>query len=139
MTEIVNSVNKVSDIVAEIAAASSEQSTGIDQINKAIAQMDEMTQQNAAMVEEAVSASKSVNEQAEGLNELMEFFTVETAGKRSATRKSASDSERRAQTKRPWTKPAVAKSTVAASATSVPLQKVASAGTGAADEDWQEF
>ncbi|MGB1800078.1 MAG: methyl-accepting chemotaxis protein, partial [Gammaproteobacteria bacterium] len=58
LEEIVNSVQKVSDIIAEIAAASSEQSSGIDQINKAVAQMDEMTQQNASLVEEAAAASE---------------------------------------------------------------------------------
>ena len=74
LEEIVNSVKKVSDIIAEIAAASQEQSSGIEQINKAVTQMDEMTQQNAALVEEAAAASESLDEQANGLGKLMEFF-----------------------------------------------------------------
>jgi len=74
LTEIVDSVKKVSDIIAEIAAASQEQSTGIDQVNKAITQMDEVTQQNAALVEEAAAASESMDEQAKGLERLMNFF-----------------------------------------------------------------
>ncbi len=77
LDEIVSSVKKVSDIIAEIAAASQEQSTGIDQVNKAVSQMDEVTQQNAALVEEAAAASESMDEQARALQSLMNFFTVE--------------------------------------------------------------
>lgn len=58
LSEIVNEVKKVSDIMAEIAAASKEQATGIEQVNQAISQMDEVTQQNAAMVEETTAASE---------------------------------------------------------------------------------
>ena len=76
LTDIVTSVQKVSDIVAEIAAASLEQSTGIEHVNKAITQMDEMTQQNAALVEEAAAASRSMEEQADHLNRLMTFFKL---------------------------------------------------------------
>jgi methyl-accepting chemotaxis protein len=74
--QIVISVKKVSDIVAEIAAASREQSSGIDLVNSAVMQMDEMTQQNAALVEEATAASKSMAEQASELNNLMERYRV---------------------------------------------------------------
>ncbi|MFQ5487727.1 MAG: methyl-accepting chemotaxis protein [Gammaproteobacteria bacterium] len=87
LNEIVNAVKKVSDIIAEIAAASQEQSAGIDQVNKAVMQMDEVTQQNAALVEEAAAASESMNEQASGLTRLMEFFNIggdATAGDSSA-------------------------------------------------------
>ena len=59
--EIVTSVKKVSDIVAEIAAASREQSSGIEQVNRAVVQMDELTQQNAALVEQATAASQSMS------------------------------------------------------------------------------
>jgi methyl-accepting chemotaxis protein len=64
---IVQGVKKVSDIVAEIAAASQEQAAGIEQVNKAVGQMDEVTQQNAALVEEIASASEAMDEQARGL------------------------------------------------------------------------
>lgn len=77
LTEIVGAVKKVSDIIAEIAAASQEQSTGIEQVNKAITQMDEVTQQNAALVEQAAAASESMSEQASHLTDLMAFFNVE--------------------------------------------------------------
>src|SRR5262245_44011744 len=74
----VTAVKQVSDIVAEIAAASQEQAAGIEQVNKAVIQMDEMTQQNAALVEEAAAASEAVEGQAQSLRQLMEFFTLET-------------------------------------------------------------
>ncbi len=76
LDEIVGAVKKVSDIIAEIAAASQEQSAGIEQVNKAVSQMDEVTQQNAALVEEAAAASEAMDEQAKGLEELMSFFKV---------------------------------------------------------------
>ena len=79
LSEIVTSVKKVSDIISEIASASQEQSEGIEQVNTAIAQMDEMTQQNAALVEQAAAASESMSEQARGLNELIGFFSTDSS------------------------------------------------------------
>jgi len=76
LKEIVTGVKKVTDIVFEIAAASQEQSAGIDQVNKAITQMDEMTQMNASLVEEAAAASKSMEDQARQLNGSMGFFKL---------------------------------------------------------------
>jgi methyl-accepting chemotaxis protein len=74
LDEIVASIKQVSEIVAEIAAASSAQSSDIEQVNLAVMQMDEMTQQNAAMVEQATAASKSMANQARELNQLMERY-----------------------------------------------------------------
>jgi methyl-accepting chemotaxis protein len=79
LEQIVLAVKKVSDIVAEIAAASQEQSTGIDQVNRAVTEMDEMTQQNAALVEEATAASQSMARQASSLNQIMEQYRVDPA------------------------------------------------------------
>jgi methyl-accepting chemotaxis protein len=76
LTEIVKSVTMVSDLINEIAAASQEQSSGIQQVNKAIAQMDEMTQQNAALVQQAATASGAMKEQALNLKEQISFFQV---------------------------------------------------------------
>jgi len=76
--EIVTSVKKVSDIVAEIAAASREQSSGIEQVNRAVVQMDELTQQNAALVEEATAASQAVAGQVRELNEMLARFDLGT-------------------------------------------------------------
>jgi len=76
MQEIVASVKRVTDIMGEISAASDEQSTGIDQVNRAVSQMDEVTQQNAALVEEAAAAAGSLQEQAERLAQAVAVFKV---------------------------------------------------------------
>ncbi|HEV2268120.1 MAG TPA: methyl-accepting chemotaxis protein [Steroidobacteraceae bacterium] len=76
LEEIVASVKKVSDIVAEIAAASREQSAGIEQVNRAVVQMDALTQQNSALVEEATAAAQNMADQARGLSETMGAYRV---------------------------------------------------------------
>ena len=63
-------------MIADITVASEEQSSGIEQVNKAITQMDEMTQQNAALVEEATAAGEAMAEQSRGMMKLMDFFTL---------------------------------------------------------------
>ncbi|NRA54913.1 MAG: PAS domain-containing protein [Gammaproteobacteria bacterium] len=75
LTEIVGAIHEVSSIVGEIALASKEQATGIDQVNVAITDMDEGTQQNAALVEEVAAASESMEEQAVTLRQLVGFFS----------------------------------------------------------------
>ncbi|HET7315133.1 methyl-accepting chemotaxis protein [Salinisphaera sp.] len=77
LDEIVVSVHKVSDIVSEIAAASREQSSGIEQVNLAISQMDSTTQQNAALVEQSAAAGRSLEEQARALKERVAFFDLQ--------------------------------------------------------------
>jgi methyl-accepting chemotaxis protein len=76
MQEIVQSVQRVSDIINEITAASSEQSDGIGQINVAVNQLDQMTQQNAALVEESTAAAESLREQAARLTEVVAGFKL---------------------------------------------------------------
>ena len=76
MSEIVASVQRVTDIMAEISAASQEQSAGIEQVNQTITQMDEATQQNAALVEEATAAARSMEEQAQSLTESVAVFKL---------------------------------------------------------------
>ena len=76
MGEIVASVQRVTDIMAEISAASQEQSAGIEQVNQAITQMDETTQQNAALVEEAAAAARSMEEQAGALTQSVSVFKL---------------------------------------------------------------
>jgi methyl-accepting chemotaxis protein len=76
MTEIVASVQRVTKIMAEITAASQEQESGIVQVNGAVAQMHETTQHNAALVEEAAAAARSLNAQAEQLAELVKVFLL---------------------------------------------------------------
>jgi methyl-accepting chemotaxis protein len=77
MDEVVKSVKRVTDIMAEITAASVEQSAGIEQVNQAVAQMDKVTQQNAALVEEAAAAAESMEEQAGGLSRTVGVFRLE--------------------------------------------------------------
>ncbi|WGG51706.1 methyl-accepting chemotaxis protein [Rugamonas sp. DEMB1] len=76
MGEVVASVKRVTDIMGEITSASSEQSIGIDQVNVAIAQMDQVTQQNAALVEQAAAAAASMQEQAAGLAQAASMFRL---------------------------------------------------------------
>ncbi|MDR3391617.1 MAG: methyl-accepting chemotaxis protein [Sulfuriferula sp.] len=78
MGEVVSSVQRVTDIMSEITAASREQSQGIEEVNQAITQIDETTQQNAALVEEAAAAAKSLQDQAGHLEELVDRFKLET-------------------------------------------------------------
>ena len=81
MDEVVNSVRRVTDIMAEISAASVEQSSGIEQVNQAIAQMDDVTQQNAALVEEAAAAAESLEEQAQQLSAMISTFKLANTGR----------------------------------------------------------
>jgi methyl-accepting chemotaxis protein-1 (serine sensor receptor) len=77
MGEIVTSVKRVADIMGEITSASQEQSSGIEQINQAITQMDEMTQQNAALVEQAAAAAQSMQNQSVELSRAVSIFKLE--------------------------------------------------------------
>ena len=125
MGEIVASVQRVTDIMSEISAASQEQSAGIEQVNQTITQMDETTQQNAALVEEASAAARSMEEQAQALSESVSVFKLHAhAAPVAAARQPA----------RP------------APATSVPAKPAARPAAPAALEpalaegdDWQEF
>ena len=80
MGEIVTSVQRVSDIINEITAASSEQSQGIGQVNQAVGSLDQMTQQNAALVEQSAAAAESLREQAGKLGQVMQVFRTGVAG-----------------------------------------------------------
>jgi methyl-accepting chemotaxis protein len=76
MNEVVASVNRVTDIIGEITAASQEQTLGIEKINQAIVQMDDMTQQNSSLVEAAGSAARSMQQQAENLSQVASVFKL---------------------------------------------------------------
>jgi methyl-accepting chemotaxis protein len=84
LEEIVSSVKRVTDIIAEITAASQEQASGIDQVNRAILQMDETTQQNAALVEGATSASQCMTEQAKELMRQVDSFKINVSEEKKA-------------------------------------------------------
>ena len=80
MDEIVGSVKRVGDIIGEISSAASEQSDGIGQVNTAISELDQMTQQNAALVEESTAASLSLGDQAQRLGEVVGTFRLPSSG-----------------------------------------------------------
>ena len=136
MDEIVTSVKRVTDIMAEISAASQEQSAGIEQVNKAITSMDEVTQQNAALVEEASAAARSLEEQADELTQSVSIFRIGEEHPEPVVRSSrpAAPVSAPSRTVRPATsaaRPAAAKLAVAAAV----KRKAAPAG----DEQWSEF
>ncbi|MYM31020.1 HAMP domain-containing protein [Duganella sp. CY15W] len=79
MTEVVDSIQRVTDIMGEITSASLEQSSGIEQVNQAIGQMDQVTQQNAALVEEAAAAAASLHDQADALTAIVAVFKLHPA------------------------------------------------------------
>jgi methyl-accepting chemotaxis protein len=76
MEEIVQSVRRVADVISEITAAATEQSSGIAGVNAAIGNLDQMTQQNAALVEESAAAAESLREQADRMKEAVAVFRV---------------------------------------------------------------
>jgi len=84
LERIVTSVKKVSDIIAELAAGSQEQLSGIEQVNRAVSQLDQMTQQNAALVEEASAASKSMAERSQAMSDMLDKYQLGQQDGRSA-------------------------------------------------------
>jgi methyl-accepting chemotaxis protein len=132
MEEIVNAVKRVTDIMAEISAASNEQSQGIEQINRAITQMDEVTQQNAALVEEAAAAAESLEEEAQSLTRSVDVFKLSEAQKGH----SISVSQAPRSVARPVIKPAPAKKQVTAAK---PKAMPVKSGKELASDEWEEF
>jgi methyl-accepting chemotaxis protein-1 (serine sensor receptor) len=96
MIEIIGAVQRVTDIMGEIAAASEEQSHGIDQVARAVTQMDEVTQQNAALVEEAAAAASSLEDQAGKLRTAVAVFQLDEGGFRAPATATATTAPRRA-------------------------------------------
>ena len=94
MNEIIASIQQISDLISEITAASQEQSSGIDQVNIAVTQLDEVTQQNAALVEEATAAAMSLVDQAAQLNEKVSQYKLGNAGSPASPSKSSRPSAR---------------------------------------------
>jgi methyl-accepting chemotaxis protein I, serine sensor receptor len=150
MTEIIGAVQRVTDIMGEIAAASEEQSGGIDQVARAVTQMDEVTQQNAALVEEAAAAASSLEDQAGKLRTAVAVFQLDDGGykapqraapKRASTPVRAMTSRKAAPaaavTKAPAA-PAPAAAPSAAAPARAPAKAVAAASAGG-DQDWETF
>ncbi|HEY8026585.1 MAG TPA: methyl-accepting chemotaxis protein [Burkholderiaceae bacterium] len=141
MEEVVDSVRRVTDIMSEITAASQEQSAGIGQVNQAIIEMDSVTQQNAALVEQAASAAKSLQDQAAEVANVVSIFKLDAAQQAQAIAEHAayaapapSPSIKRAEVRnlRPAPKPP-------AMAHAAP-KKLAAASSGSTNnDDWEEF
>ncbi len=161
MDEVVASVKRVTDIMSEIANASAEQSAGIEQVNLSIIEMDSMTQQNAALVEQAAAAAQSMQDQAGELTRVVSIFKLVEGEQQVAAFSSAAAAPvatstavavRPAAVKRPappLKKPAVKK---AAAASAAPAASAASATSGsssaarpkkaastAGNDEWEEF
>ncbi|MFM0604188.1 methyl-accepting chemotaxis protein [Paraburkholderia sediminicola] len=154
MTEIIGAVQRVTDIMGEIAAASEEQSSGIDQVARAVTQMDEVTQQNAALVEEAAAAASSLEDQAGKLRTAVAVFHLDESGVKapvSAAPKRAAAPARTAaprKVSRPLSQSGAQAATVArasaapaaapaaATPARTPAKAIASAGS---DQDWETF
>ena len=135
LREIMTSVKKVSDIVAEMTAAAREQAAGIEQVNKAILQMDQVTQQNAALVEETASASQSMGEQARELQSLMQFFKVDQRERSRKPAVSAASAPRSAKAQLRTG----ARSSSAKPATRPTAVEKKPATSQAASGEWEEF
>ncbi|MET0535838.1 MAG: methyl-accepting chemotaxis protein [Steroidobacter sp.] len=137
LTEIVASVKRVADIVAEISAASEEQASGIDQVNTAVTQMDTTTQQNAALVEEAAAASKAMEQQAQLLVEKVSFFAATGAAAHSAPAHVVAHTAAPRANVRPMpTRKPAAKTAKPAPASSSAMPMAKASGD---DSAWQEF
>ncbi|MGV7188247.1 methyl-accepting chemotaxis protein [Xanthomonas axonopodis] len=131
MADIVASVQRVTDIMGEISAASQEQSSGIEQVNQTITQMDETTQQNAALVEEATAAARSMEEQAGHLAEAVSVFKLDD---------SAAQAPQSARVRPITSRPIAVKNAarpVARAAASA--SRPATSQPALADGNWQEF
>ncbi|WP_394780391.1 methyl-accepting chemotaxis protein [Undibacterium sp.] len=143
MHEVVNSVKRVSDIITEITAAGQEQTAGIEQINQAVLQMDQVTQQNAALVEEAAAAAESLQDQAGKLAELVSVFKMDgliAAAPRPASQLGASPAPAAKRA------PVLQNSVRRPSAKVSPIRRVAppsatpaAAATSADNGQWEEF
>ncbi|MGE8332040.1 MAG: methyl-accepting chemotaxis protein, partial [Paraburkholderia nemoris] len=134
MTEVTQAVARVTDIMAEIAAASTEQSRGIEQVNLAITQMDNVTQQNAALVEEAAAASRSMEDQGEQLTDAVAFFQVKDSA--AAVAVAAVPVRREAPRREVAATVAAAPKRVARATAAAP---VAALATATVDEGWDKF
>ena len=156
MSDIVQSVRKVADVIGEITAAASEQSSGISHVNQAIGNLDQMTQQNAALVEESAAAAESLREQADQLARAVAVFKISGSGFLAAPSRGARDITPRAENlsykrPQPLSKPKAAPALAAAPARkpAKPLAiatpkaagpaKAAPAPSAGASDDWETF
>ncbi|WP_348699572.1 methyl-accepting chemotaxis protein [Duganella fentianensis] len=140
MDEVVSSVRRVTDIMSEIANASQEQSAGIEQVNHSIIEMDAMTQQNAALVEEAAAAAQSLQDQANELARVVSIFKLTENDERSVA------AYQPAAAAKPVAKPVAAPrapvkklAAAPAAAPAAKAKKAAPAPSAAGNDEWEEF
>jgi methyl-accepting chemotaxis protein len=134
MRDIVDSIGRVTGIMNEIVASSREQASGIGQVNQAIVQMDGVTQQNAALVEESAAATRAMHEQAQALAGLVEIFRVQAKAQAAPAPQPALPPARRVATgsaPAPAARPAAKPARKAAA----PVRKT----PATVDADWEEF
>jgi methyl-accepting chemotaxis protein len=148
LSEIVESIKKVTEIVTEIASASTEQATGIDEINRALTQMDEVTQQNSALVEENAATARTLEAQAAAMNERVGVFHLgggadEPAAPRLVAAPKQAPARQAVASKKPTTQVVPAKRPAAAAsrANGGPVGRMQAALATAvnADPNWEEF
>jgi methyl-accepting chemotaxis protein len=142
LSEIVDSIKKVAQIVADIAAASEEQSTGIDQVNTALTQMDEVTQQNSALVEENAATAKTLEQQSAAMNDRVGAFKLTDEHGAGASRHAPVVAFNRSAPEAPRQRSATAAKPALASARRAAPAGRAQAATAVAvkeQTDWQEF
>jgi len=142
MGDIVSSVRRVTDMIGEITAAANEQSGGIANVNQAVASLDQMTQQNAALVEQSAAAAQSLREQAEQLAQVVGTFKVAGQTASLAPLRSAPARAPLPQPAKPVARSAPAPALSAAKIAKAPAPaapRIASAPTAGAQDDWESF
>lgn len=151
MEGVVQSVQRLADLMGEITAASDEQSAGINQVNQAVVQMDQVTQQNAALVEQAAAAAESMQEQAARLAQLVQVFKVDAQASASPGAASAAPVTRPTGPTLPPARPAATGQRATPAAKSIALPPAANHVAGqpssaaarerraVANGDWEEF
>jgi methyl-accepting chemotaxis protein len=143
MAEVVSSIRRVTDIMGEISAASSEQASGVAQVGEAVTQMDQATQQNAALVEQMAAAASSLKSQAEELVEVVAVFTL--PGSQSGLTTSRAPTTRLAPVRKPapsvainQKKPAI-RTPARQTALNAPAPATKATPTAATDDGWDTF
>ncbi|MBV5293531.1 MAG: HAMP domain-containing protein [Curvibacter lanceolatus] len=147
MSEIVSSVRRVTDLIGEITASSDEQRSGISQVNAAVGQLDQMTQQNAALVEESAAAAASLRDQAQRLTEVVAVFNLgqgHAPAARSLAQAPRASAAPAPAALRSAPRPSLSASKAPAPASSSPRAALPSATAGAApkagnEDDWTSF
>ena len=137
MSEVVSSVKRVTDVIAEIVSASQEQSAGIEQINQAISEMDNVTQQNASLVEEAAAAAESLRDQAGNLVRTVSVFQLRADGEHRAARPTLADASKVTRSAKTPARASPATRMQVANVT--PLSHAKARKATAAVGDWEEF